>query len=77
MRAMTDAELIDKAGGPTRLAALLGLNKRGSVQRVSNWRARGIPPRVRLDHARVFEELAQIGTEGAPAVPAEEARDAA
>ena len=75
MRAMTDAELIARVGGPTRLAVLLGIDgEKGAVQRVSNWRTRGIPPRVRLEHARVF---AQIDAEGAPPVPAEQPQEAA
>lgn len=54
MRAMTDSELIQALGGPTRVAELLGLSDRGAIQRVSNWKRRGIPPRMRLDHPRVF-----------------------
>mgnify|MGYP000995132711 CR=1 FL=1 len=73
---MSDAELIDALGGPTRLAALLRLHDQGAVQRVSNWKRRGIPARVRLEHADVLRM--PIGADGAPAVPAqEEVRDAA
>jgi hypothetical protein len=71
---MSDADLIDRAGGPSVLAARLGLADKGAVQRVSNWKRRGIPARVRLDHRAVFDAL-----ESAPQVPAEqlEVRDAA
>lgn len=49
--------IIDRLGGPTKVAELLGiLAEPGSVQRVSNWKKRGIPPRVLLDHADVFVE---------------------
>ena len=43
MRAFERA--IKKAGGPTALAALLGV----SDQVVSNWRRRGVPPRRVLE----------------------------
>jgi len=46
----TDKELIESLGGPAKLAARL----KCSVQRVQNWKERGIPPRVRLDHPDVF-----------------------
>lgn len=69
---MSDADLIDKAGGPSALAARLNLDEKGAVQRVSNWKRRGIPPRVRLEHRALFDALEQEC-----AVPAEEVRDAA
>lgn len=47
---MSDRDLIDSLGGPTKVAALLGY----SVQRVQNWKERGIPAQVRLDHPDVF-----------------------
>lgn len=46
----SDKDLIDDLGGSTKLAALLGY----SVQRVENWKKRGIPAQVRLDHPDVF-----------------------
>jgi len=45
----TDKEFID-GYGVTKLATRLGY----SVQRVQNWRDRGIPAQVRLDHPDVF-----------------------
>jgi predicted transcriptional regulator len=39
MQALTDAELIDRLGGSTRVARLCGI----SPQAVSVWRRRGIP----------------------------------
>lgn len=51
---MTPAEstrLIDKAGGNTGFAALLGITEQpGFQQRVTNWRRRGIPAAVVLEH---------------------------
>ena len=53
--AMTDSELIRHLGGPTKVAELIGFDKAaGGVQRVQNWIARGIPPRVKLEHPSVF-----------------------
>lgn len=88
---MTDAERIEALGGPTKVAALLNLPKLGGVQRVSNWKARGIPATVKLSRPDLFLEHLPtaasrvIGTEGAPPIPQpdggrlspEEARDAA
>jgi hypothetical protein len=52
---MDDAALIDTLGGPTKVAELLGYSKeQGGVQRVSNWRTRGIPPKVKLEHPEIF-----------------------
>lgn len=70
---MNDSELIDALGGPTKLAERLGYPPIGGPQRVSNWRARGIPPRVKLERPDLF--LTPLPA-GAPAIP-EESRDAA
>jgi hypothetical protein len=50
MTAMDDKELINRLGGSAKLAARLGY----SVQRVENWKKRGIPPQERLNHPDVF-----------------------
>lgn len=51
---MTPAEttkLIDKAGGNTAFAALLGIDQEpGYQQRLTNWKRRGMPPAVILEH---------------------------
>lgn len=49
-----DSALIDALGGPTALARKLGLLKAGSVQRVANWRSRGIPLAIKVAHADIF-----------------------
>lgn len=50
-----DAKLIEKLGGPARVAERLNLDKRaGGVQRVSNWIRRGIPSDVKLAHPDLF-----------------------
>lgn len=49
------AHVIDGLGGPTKVAELLGLiDTPGAVQRVSNWKRRGIPPAVILEHGDVL-----------------------
>lgn len=54
---MSDSELIDLLGGPTRLAERLGYVKAGGVQRVQNWKVRGIPARVKLERPDLFLNL--------------------
>lgn len=50
-----DADRIKAMGGPTKVAAALGYDKLpGGVQRVSNWRKRGIPAQVKLDYPHLF-----------------------
>lgn len=49
-----DADLIDSLGGPAALARRLGYTKPGSVQRVQNWKRRGIPELTRLKRPDVF-----------------------
>jgi len=51
---MSDAELIDKLGGPARVCELLGLVKSRGVQRVHNWKSRGIPAEVKLSRPDLF-----------------------
>jgi hypothetical protein len=49
-----DGQLIDRLGGPAKVAELLGINKAGGVQRVHNWRTRGIPPAMKLQRPDLF-----------------------
>lgn len=51
---MTDVELIDHYGGPARLAEKLGWHERRAVQRIHNWRSRGIPAAVKLKFPNIF-----------------------
>lgn len=51
---MTDKAIIEKHGGPAKLARKLGFEKHNGTQRVSNWITRGIPPRVKLEHPELF-----------------------
>jgi hypothetical protein len=51
---MDDATLIDRLGGPSKLATTLGYDK-GGAQRVFNWKARGrIPSDVKLERQDLF-----------------------
>lgn len=49
-----DSELIEKLGGPAEVASRLGFDKSGGVQRVQNWKYRGIPEVIRLRRQDVF-----------------------
>jgi len=50
-----DAKLIEELGGPTKLAELLGYDKAsGGVQRIQNWKKRGIPASVKLERPDLF-----------------------
>lgn len=51
---MSDADLIEELGGPTKVSDLLGLPRDNGPQRVSNWKVRGIPPRVKLQRPDLF-----------------------
>lgn len=50
-----DAKVIDLLGGATKLAELLGYDKSaGGLQRIQNWKKRGIPANVKLAHPELF-----------------------
>lgn len=51
---MDDSAIIDKLGGPAKVARLLGLPREIGTQRVHNWRHRGIPAAVRLAWPQYF-----------------------
>lgn len=51
---LNDKDLIESLGGAAKVAELLGYDKQGGVQRVHNWMARGIPPRVKLEFPKIF-----------------------
>lgn len=66
-----DATIIDRLGGPTTVAELMGLGGvRGAVQRVSNWKRRGIPPSVRLGFPGLFHAEDLVLARGDAAVGA-------
>lgn len=50
----TDADLIQKLGGPVKVACLLSLPKYGGAQRVQNWMTRGIPAAMKVQRPDLF-----------------------
>ena len=58
---MTPSEtsaLIDKAGGDAAFGRLLGIHESdGWLQRVNNWRRRGLPTAVQLEHYNTIQSL--------------------
>lgn len=51
---MDDIQIIEKLGGATAVAKLLGYKTQGGSQRVHNWLKRGIPYKVKVDHPDLF-----------------------
>lgn len=49
-----DIEIIERFGGPAKVARMLGYQKSGGTQRVFNWMRRGIPARVKLENPEIF-----------------------
>lgn len=54
----TEIDVIGLLGGPKRVAEMLGFShKPGAIQRVSNWRHRGIPPGILLAHPEFHRKV--------------------
>lgn len=49
-----DIQIITALGGPSKVAELLSLPKKGGQQRVQNWLARGIPARMKVKRPDLF-----------------------
>lgn len=68
---MTPAEstlVIAAAGGDTAFGELLGINTNpGFQQRVNNWKRRGIPPAVVVEHFDTIRQLRTRAGSGAAA----------
>ncbi len=62
MNPIRSSQLIKAAGGDTAFALLLGLDtsKKGTTQRVNNWKRRGIPDSVVLNHIDVIRKLEML-----------------
>lgn len=59
---MNDKELIEKLGGAALVAKKLGYEGKKGICRVMNWKRRGIPSKVRLEHLGYFmSPLMQAG----------------
>ncbi|WHP06791.1 hypothetical protein QLH32_04785 [Acinetobacter corruptisaponis] len=50
MNQSDDRKIIERLGGATKVAELLGFK----VQRVQNWMDRGIPPKMKLEYPHLF-----------------------
>ena len=60
MDAIETSKVIELAGGDLEFARLLGLDQiPGFPQRVNNWKRRGMPSAVILDHYEVIRALRQ------------------
>lgn len=51
---MTDKELIEALGGPAKVARHLGYQGQKGICRVSMWKVRGIPAKVKLENLGYF-----------------------
>jgi hypothetical protein len=51
------SNLIKKAGGDTAFGTLLGITKGKWQQRVNNWKRRGLPASVELEHYDTLQSL--------------------
>lgn len=49
-----DADLIRQLGGPSKVAELIAIDKRGGAQRVQNWMVRGIPSAIKVKFPHLF-----------------------
>lgn len=73
-----DAALIHALGGPRKVCELLGYDKRtGGVQRINNWLIRGIPYKVKLEHAALWMSAQQAAIESASRKAKKPARNVA
>lgn len=49
-----DIQIITALGGPSKVAELLSLPKKGGQQRVQNWLVRGIPAQIKVERPDLF-----------------------
>lgn len=57
MKANIDhSAIIEALGGSTKVARALGFDPSIGTQRVNNWKRRGIPARVLLNHKKFFDK---------------------
>lgn len=49
-----DWQLVERLGGASEVARLLGYPEKGGAQRVHNWKYRGIPAEVKLQRPDLF-----------------------
>ncbi|WP_369916507.1 hypothetical protein AB8810_10980 [Xanthomonas sp. NCPPB 3005] len=58
-----DAELINRLGGPAKIARRLSFEMPQGTRRVQNWKYRGIPPFLRVTRVDVFGPFSPAGSE--------------
>ncbi|SEO78680.1 hypothetical protein SAMN05216316_1098 [Nitrosovibrio sp. Nv6] len=51
------AQIINSLGGSAQVARDLNFSPENGVQRVNNWKSRGIPSRVLLNHKEYFDRV--------------------
>jgi hypothetical protein len=49
-----DKALIESLGGARELVKLLKWDSNGGLQRINNWKARGIPPAIKIQYPKIF-----------------------
>lgn len=52
-----DQQTIKRAGGPAKMAELLGFDKKNGTARVSNWLRRGVPAQIKIDRQDIFGKI--------------------
>lgn len=62
-----DIQIITALGGPSKVAELLNLPKKGGQQRVQNWLARGIPAQIKVERPDLFMPELAVSPKAAPA----------
>lgn len=50
----SESKIIDALGGPTEVAKKLGYKLPSGAARVSNWKKRGIPAKIKLEFPWMF-----------------------
>lgn len=57
----TEIDVIEMLGGPKRVAEMLGIvDEPGAIQRVGNWKRRGIPARVLIAHPDFYRRVKKV-----------------
>jgi hypothetical protein len=60
----SQTNIIDALGGPKKVAEMLGLSREpGAIQRVGNWKRRGIPAQVLIDNPAFLRKVRAVTRE--------------
>jgi hypothetical protein len=76
MDAKVTRAVIERAGGDRAFAKLLGLipESPGIVQRINNWKRRGLPAAVHVEHFDLLRDLVSAATKESRGKGAERVR---